>query len=230
MNLTELKSKCHHGWFLTETSGKSSCLVSSSFWWCFFFFFASGSCWLACGHIISTSALVVPLPSFLCGSISLCIALLRIFVMAFRALLKASQFSHSVVSDSLRPHMPQHARLPCPLPTTGACSNSCPWVSPIISSSLIPFSSCHQSFPASGSYPVSQFFISGGQSTRVSASVLPINIQDWFPLGLTGLVSLQPKGFSRVFSNTTVWKYQFFSAQLSLWSNSLIHTWPPEKP
>ena len=145
------------------------------------------------------------------------------------------QFSHSVVSDSLWPHGLQHTRLPCPSPTPGACSNSCPssqWCHPTISSSVVPFSSCPQSFPASESFPVSQFFASGGQSVGVSASawVLPMNIQGWFPLGWTGWISLQSKGLSRVFSNTTVQKHQFFSAQFSLWCDSQIHTWLPEKP
>ena len=118
-------------------------------------------------------------------------------------------FSHSVVSDSLRTHGLQHDRLPCPSSSPGSCSNSCPlsqWCHPIISSSVVPFSSCLQSFPESGSFPMSQFFASSGQSTGVSASasVLPMNIQGWFLLGLTGLISLLPKGLSRVFSNTTV--------------------------
>ena len=138
-------------------------------------------------------------------------------------------FSHSVMSDSLQPHRLQHARLPCPSPSPGACSNSCPlsqWYHPTISSSVIPFSSCLQSFPASGSFPKSQLFTSGGPNIGVSASasVLPMNIQSWFPLGWTVWISLQSKGLSRVFSNTTVQKHQFFSAQLSLKSNSLIHT------
>ena len=125
------------------------------------------------------------------------------------------------MSDSLRPHELQHARLPCPSPTPRACSNSCPssrWCYPTISSSVIPFSSCLQSFPASGSFQMSQFFAWGGQSIAVSASasVLPMNIQDWFPLGWTGFISLQSKGLSRVFSNTTVQKHQFFGTQLSL--------------
>ena len=142
------------------------------------------------------------------------------------------QFSHSVVSNSLQPHGLQHARLPCPPPTPGACSNSCPsshWCHPTISSLIVSFS-CLQSFPASGSFPMSQFFESGGQSIGVSASasVLPMNIQDWFPLGWTDWISLQSKGLSRVFSNTTVQKHQFFSTQLS-YSNS-IHTWLLEKP
>ena len=141
------------------------------------------------------------------------------------------QFSHSVVSSSLRPHELYHARAPCLSPAPGACSNSCPsswWYHPTISSSVVPFSSCPQSFPASGSFPMSHLFASGGQSIGVSAltSVLPMNIQDWFPLGLTGLISLQPKGLWSVFSNTRVQKHQFFSAQLSSQSNSHIHTWP----
>ena len=131
------------------------------------------------------------------------------------------QFSHSVVSDSLRPHGLQHARLPCPSPTPRAYSNSRPssqWYHPTISSSVIPFSSCPQSFPASGSFPMSQFFASDGQTIGVSASasVLPMNTQDWSPLGMTGWISLLSEGLSRVFSNTTVQKHQFFSAQLSL--------------
>ena len=135
------------------------------------------------------------------------------------------QFSCSVMFDSLQPHGLQHARPPCPSPTPRACSNSSlssQWCHPTISSSVIPFSSCLQSFPVSGSFPMSQFFTSGGQSIGASssASVLPMNIQDWFPLGWSGWISLQSKGLSRVFSNTTVQKHQFFSAQLSLWSSS----------
>ena len=142
--------------------------------------------------------------------------------------LKELLFSHSVVSDSLRPH--GHAKPPCPSLSPRACSNSCPlswWCHPTISSSVIPFSSCLQSFPALGSFPVSWPFTSGGQriGASASASVLPMNIQDWFPLGLTGLISLLAKGLSGVFSSTTVQKHRFFSAQLSLWSNSHIHTW-----
>ena len=133
------------------------------------------------------------------------------------------QFRHSVVSNSLRLHEPQHARPACPSPTAGVYTNPCPfswWCHPAISSSVVPFSSCHQFFPASGSFQMSQFFASGGQSIGVSAStsVLPMNIQDWFPLGWTGWIwiSLQSKGLSRVFSNTIVQKHQFFGAQLSL--------------
>ena len=145
------------------------------------------------------------------------------------------QFSHSVVSDSLWPHELQHTRPSCPSPTPGVHSNSRPsswWCHSAISSSVIPFSSCPQSLPASESFPMSQLFTQGGQSTRVSAlaSVLPKNTQDWSPLEWTGWISLQPKGLSRVFSNTTVQKHQFFSAQLSSQSNSHIHTWPQEKP
>ena len=130
--------------------------------------------------------------------------------------------------------MDYSTRLPCPSPSPRACSNSCPlsrWCHPTISSSVVPFS-CLQSFPASGSFPVSQLFTSGGQNIGVSASasVLPMNIQDWSPLGWTGRISLQSKGLSRVFSNTTVQKHQFFDAQLSSQSNSHIHTWPLEKP
>ena len=147
----------------------------------------------------------------------------------------AVQFSHLVVSNSLWPHGLQHARLPCPSPTPGACSDSCPlslWCHPTISSTVVPFSSCPQSFPASGSFPMSQLLASGSQSIRASAStsVPPMNIQDWSPLGLTGLISLQSKGFSRVYSNTTVQNHQFFGAQFSSQSNSHIHTWPVEKP
>ena len=131
------------------------------------------------------------------------------------------QFSHSVVSDSLWPHEPQHARPPCPSPTPRVHPNPCPssqWCHPTISSSVIPFSSCPQSFPASGSFQMSRLFSSGGQSIGVSAStsVLPVNTQDWSPLGWTGWISLQSKGLSRVFSNTIVQKHQFSGAQLSL--------------
>ena len=134
---------------------------------------------------------------------------------------RSVQLSRSDVSDSLWPRGQQHTKLPCPSPTPGAYSNSCPlsqWCHPTISSSVIPFSSCPQSFPASGSSQMSPFFASGGQSigALASASVLPMNTQDWFPLGWTGWISLQSKGLSRVFSNTTVQKHQFFGAQLPL--------------
>ena len=139
------------------------------------------------------------------------------------------------MSDLLWSHRLQHTRLSCPSPTPGVYSNSCPssrWCHPTISSSVVPFSSHLQSFPASDSFPMTQLFASGGQSMGVSASlsVLPMNIQDWFTLGLTGWISLQSKGLSRVFSNTTVQKHQFCSAQLSLQSTSHIHKWLLEKP
>ena len=145
------------------------------------------------------------------------------------------QFSHSVVSDSLRPHELQHTRPPWPSPTPGVHSNSCPsswWCHPAISSSVVPFSSCPQSLPASESFPMSQLVAWGGQSIGFSplASVLPKNTQDWSPLEWTDWISLQSKGLSRVFSNTTVQKHQFFGAQPSSQSNSHIHTWPLEKP
>ena len=145
------------------------------------------------------------------------------------------QFSHSVLFLSLQPHGLQHARLPCPSPTHEACSNSCPmsrWYHQTTSSSVVPFSSHLQSFPASGSFQKSQFIASGGQSIGVSASasVLPMNIKDSFPLGWTGWNSLHSKGLSRVFSNTTVQKHQFFGTQLSLYFNSHIHTWLLERP
>ena len=154
---------------------------------------------------------------------------------AFKTLSQSVQFSCSIMSDCLRPRGLQHARLPSPSPTPEDCSNSCPssrWCHPTISSSVVPFSSCPQSFPASGSFPMSQFFASGGQRIwfSASASVLPMNIQDWFPSGLTDWISLQSKGLSRVVSNATVLKYQFFSTQLSFKSNSHIHTWLLEKP
>ena len=144
-----------------------------------------------------------------------------------------SSVPHSCLT--LRLHGLQHTRPPCPSPTPRACSNSCPssqWCHPTISSSVIPFSSCLQSFPASGSFPVSQFFTSGGQSigASASASVLPINIQDWFPLGFTGLISLQSKGLSRVFSNTQFKSINSLVLSFLYSPNSHIHTWPLEKP
>ena len=143
-------------------------------------------------------------------------------------------FSRSVMSDSLRPHELQHANLSCTSRSPGVCSNSCllsRWCHPIISSSVVSFPFYLQSFQASGPFSVSEFFTSGAQSIGVSAStsVFPINIQDWFPLAWTGWISLQSKGFSRVFSNMTVQKYQFFGAQSSLWSSSHIHAWLLEK-
>ena len=145
------------------------------------------------------------------------------------------QFSCSVVSDSLQPHESQHARPPCPSPTAGVYPNSCPssrWCHPAISSSVVPFSSCPQSLPASESFPMTQFFAWGGQSTGVSAlaSFLPMNTQGWSPSEWTGWISLQSKGLSRVFSNITVQKHQFFGTQPFLLSGSHIHTRLLEKP
>ena len=145
------------------------------------------------------------------------------------------QFSRSVMSNSFQPHESQHAKPPCPSPTPGVHPNSCPpswWCDPAISSSVIPFSSCPQSLPASESFPMSQLFARGSQNIGVSAlaSFLPKNTQDWSPSEWTGWISLQSKGLARVFSNTTVQKHQFFGAQLSSQSNSHIRTWPLEKP
>ena len=131
--------------------------------------------------------------------------------------LSSVQVSHSLMSESLQPHALQQARLPCPSPTPRACSNSClssQWYHSTILSSVVPFSSCLQSFPASETVPRSQLFTSRDQSIRASASetVVPVNIQEWFPLGLTGLTSLQSKGLSRGFSNNTAWKHQFFGS------------------
>ena len=141
--------------------------------------------------------------------------------LAHSKALSSVQFSRSVGSDSLWPHEPQHTSPPCPLPTPELYPNPCPsswWCHPTISSSIVPFSSCPQSFPAAGSFQMSQLFAWGGQIIGISAStsVLPMNIQDWSPLGWTGWISLQSKWLSRVFSNTTVQKHQFFGAQLSL--------------
>ena len=171
--------------------------------------------WVYCGH-----------PFMMCVN--------QIIMLYTLNLHSSVQFSRSVMSDSLWPHESQHTRPPCPSLTPGACSDSRPsrwWCHPIISSSASLFSWL-QSFPASGSFPMSQFFTSGGQSigASASASLLPMNIQDWFPSGWTGWISLQSKRLSRIFSTTTVSKHQFFGAQLSLWSNSHIHTWLLEKP
>ena len=145
------------------------------------------------------------------------------------------QFSLSVVSDSLWPHESQHTRPPCPSPTPRVHSDSCPsspWCHPAILSSVIPFSYCPQSLQASGSFPMSQLFVWGGQNTGVSASAsfLPKKSQGWSPSECTCWISLQSKGLSRVFTNTTVQKHQFFGAQLSSQFNSHIHTWLLEKP
>ena len=146
--------------------------------------------------------------------------------------LSVSQFSRSVMSDSLQPHGLQHSRLPCSSPTPQACSNSCPlsqWCHPTISSSVVPFFSCPNLSQHQGLFPMNRL-LSGGQGIGASASVLPMNIQGWFTLRLTGLISLPFKRLSRVFSSTTVWRHQFLGPQLSLWSNSHIHTWLLEKP
>ena len=158
----------------------------------------------------------------------------RRLLLGRKVMTSLRQFSCSVVSNSLWPHELQHARLPCTSTTPGVYPNSCPlsqWCHPAVSSSVIPFSSCPQSLPASGSFPVSQIFGWGGQIIGVSASasVFPMNTQDW-SLGWTGWISLQSQRLSRVFSNTTVQKHQFFSAQISSQSNSHIHTWLLEKP
>ena len=160
--------------------------------------------------------------------------LLRI-IASYSLGISSAQFSCSVMSDSLRPHESQHAKLPCPSPTAGVYPNPCPsnrWCRRASSSSVVPISSCPQSFPASGSFQMSQLFAWGGQSIGASAStlVLPMNTQDWSPLGWNGWISLQSKGLSRVFFNTTVQKHQFFGAQLSSPSISHIHTWLLEKP
>ena len=161
------------------------------------------------------------------GIHSLYHSVLTTHILTFNAY--SVQFSHSVLWDSLWPHALQHARLPCPSPIPRVYSNSCPssrWCHPAISSCVVPFSSHLQSFPASESFAMRLFFILVVQSIRVSASasVLPMNIQDWFPLGWTGWISSQSKGLSRVFSNTIVQKHRFFSTQLSLQSNSHIHS------
>ena len=159
----------------------------------------------------------------------------KIELEAFLTPFSSVQFSRSVVSNSLWPHESQHARPPCPSPTRRVYPNSCPssqWCHPVISSSVVPFSSCPQSLPASESFPMSQLFAWGSQSTGVSASAsfLLKNTQHWSHLEWTGWISLQSKGLSRVFFNTTVQKHQFFGTQPSSQSNSHIHTWPLEKP
>ena len=189
-----------------------------------------------------TFEILLSFPTDICpkgGLLDHMVLLFLIFLKNLHTVLEMAissvQFSCSVISDSLRPHELQHTRPPCPSPTPRVHSNSRPssqCYHPAISSSVVPFSSCPQSLPASGSFPMSQHFAWGGQSigVSVSESVLPMNTQDWSPLGWTGWISLQSKGLSKVFSNTTVQKHQFFSTQLSSQSNSHIHKWPPEKP
>jgi len=161
--------------------------------------------------------------------------IINVFTFMLGYFLRSDEINHSVVSDSLQPHESQHASPPCPSPTSGVHPDSrpsSPWCHPPISSSVIPFSSCPQSLPASESFPMSQLFTWRGQSTGVSAlaSFLPKKSQGSCPSEWTGWISLQSKELSRVFSNTTVQKHQFFGAQPSLQSNSHIHTWPQEKP
>ena len=186
----------------------------------------SGGCYVLCWGFSRGSFKIQLVPLLACVLFSIIYqALLLVNLMTlWTFILKSVQFSHSVMSDSLWPHRLQNARLPCLSPTPRAGSNSCPssqWCHPTISSSVIPFS-FHQSFPASGSFPMSQFFASGGQSigAPASASVLPMSIQDWFPLGWTGWISLQSKGLSRVFSNTAVQKHRSL-ALIFLYSSSL---------
>ena len=160
---------------------------------------------------------------------------MRFFLKLPKVQIRSDQISRSVVSDSLWPHESQHTRPPCPSPTPGVHWDSRPssqWYHPAISSSVVPFSSCPQSLPASESCPMSQLFTWGGQSTGVSAlaSFLPKKFQGWSPSQWTGWISLQSKGLARVLSNTMVQKHQFFGAQPSSQSNSHIHTWPQEKP
>ena len=158
-----------------------------------------------------------------------------IMLSVYQCFMSAKHFSsvQSLTCVWLQHHGLQHSRLPCPSPTPGAYSNSCSssrWCHPTISSSVMPFSSCLQSFPASGSFQISQFFASGGWTIGASTLVLSMNAQGWSPLEWTDWISLQSKALSRVFSNTTVQKHQFFGTQLSSQSNSHIHTWLLEKP
>ena len=191
---------------------------------------------LLCSHTLCVSTLLLSQSnaSICVKSFLLSKPLFFCFILFFRCF-SSVQFSSSLVWDSLRPHELKHTRLPCSSPTSGVHSNSYPsswWCHLAISSSVLPFSSCPQSLPASESFPMSQLFAWGGQIIGVSvlASFLPKNTQDWSPLEWTGWISLQSKGLSRVFSNTTVQKHQFFGAQLSSQSNSHIHPWPLEEP
>ena len=184
-------------------------------------------------YIPETWVLILALSLISCVTIAFCLISLTFNFYSADDFVSISSVAQS--RPTLRPHELQHARPPCPSPTPGVHSNSCPsswWCHPAISSSVVPFSSCLQSLPASESSPMSQLFAWAGHSIGVSAlaSVLAMNTQDWFPLEWTGWISLQSKGLSRVFSNTTVQKHQFFSTQLSSQSKSHIHTWPLEKP
>ena len=168
--------------------------------------------------------------SIICHKIAYDCIYFHIYAYWFKTFFSSVQFSRSVVSDSWQHHESQHARPPYPSPSPGVHSNSCPssqWFHPALSSSIVPFSSCPQSFAASESFPMSQLFTSGGQS--IEASVFPMNIQGWIRLGLTGLISMMSRGLSRVFSNTTVRKYPFFGAQPYLLSSSHSYTWLLEK-
>ena len=232
MSFTELKSKCHHGWFLTETSGKSSCLVSSSFWWWWFVCFASGSCWLACGHIISTSALVVPLPSLLCGSIFLCIALLRIFVMAFRALLKASQSVQWLSCvwlcdpiDYSTPGFPVHYQL-LELAQTHVHELVMPSNHVILSCPLLLLPSVFPSIRVFSNESVLHIRWSKYWSFSISPSNKYSGLTsfriDWFDLfAVQGTLKSSP---------ATQFESINSGAQPSLWSNAHICTWLLEKP
>ena len=196
--------------------------------------------WMGCFMIFSFFLFAHIINSFLLVCTHYCSILLsqkKIFNKVIWCVnhISSVQFSHSVMSNPLWRHESQHTRPPCLPPTPGVYSNSCSssWFCHLaISSFVIPFSSCPQSLPASGSFPMSQHFAWGEQSTGISAlaSVLPMNTQDWSPFEWTGWISLQAKGLSRVFSNTAVEKLQFFGCQLSSQSNSHIHTWPLEKP
>ena len=199
----------------------------------FWIFFKADLFSIVCGSLTSCSVLLANL------TLSLIVSQLKItYVIRNRqqvSFLVPLPGHHIYLFEKLVTHGLQHSRVPCPLPPPRVCSNSCPlsqWCHSTIWSSAIPFSSFFQSFPALGSFPRNQFFASSGQSigTSASASVLPMSVQGWFPLGWTGLISLLTKGLSRIFSNTTIRKHQFFSTQLSLWSNSHIQTWLLENP
>ena len=205
---------------------------SLHYWWSHGSLIFTSTCFLFCFVLFLTGRDISKKPTNLCDLVS------KQWHQPFCTSINYTCYQFNSVTQScltLRPHEPQHARPPYPSPTARVYINPCPlsqWCHPTISSSVIPFSSCTQSFPASGSFQMSQLFASGSQSIGVSASasVLPMNTQDRSPLGWTGWISLQSKGLSGVFSNTTVQKHQFFCAQLSLESNSCIHTWLLEKP
>ena len=216
----------YHFWFLCS-SGNSSVLCYP---WCVSVSLCVHVCVCSFVYFYSFNVILKSHMGFV-----FCFFLLFCFVSLFQSPFSSVPFSHSVVSDSLWSHELQHARPPCPSPTPGVHSNSClssQWCHPAISSSVVPFSSCPQSLPASESFPMSQLVAWSAQSIGVSAlaSVLPMNTQEWSPLGWTGWISLQSKGLARAFSNTTVQKHQFFSTELSSQSISRILIWPLEKP